>query len=1100
MATIDSKKLLPPSKSSLSLKNKKILIPVSNVRVKKNVKSTSEDLKKDSSSGISSDSILGIKNIISKIKDVVLKGSIFQKKEQDNKRKDREKEARKKRELKLEKKPTNKNVTSGIASLPNLSFIDRIKKFLFWTILGRLFSDLFPKLIEFSKRILPVVDFIENFAGNVLKGVVDFIDWGYNAYDKVRDLTKQIGGENAQKVFDDFSKHFNTVLNLALIAAMAGSSIDRGGDGPDRGKPGKPGQYGGSGGGKPTAADRTRNARIRNIQKQYGPNARKIYENALNNGKTPQQAEAAIKRGFKKGVSIRPGAESLAAKTAKSGSIFKRGLGKIPTRLATKALGRAGVKVAGKALGRIPIIGGLVDFLFALWSGEKPGRAAAKAVGATIGSALGTFIPIPIAGTILGGILGDIVGGALYDTLVSNNSKVQKKASGGKVTRANQNVGGSPTRKLKVSKIKKPAAISIPKTQPGKDIGGEKRIRKFYAKPQDPSKRYVRPPGGWLSILNIFGGNQTPQSGQTTQPGKVDETAYMTLINMSKSLKGESNSLAKGILGLVSSGVDMTLGQKPDQKLFESFFKSIGYVADTLAQQRMKTNINSLIRGFAEGGSIPSREFKSSFVSNTGELLSKLIGPTIDQRIEEAMQKIEKELLLKGGSSSGGGGGGGNDGGADGPDVFHGMGAERMWNFFKNKGLSDFAVAGIMGNARWESSFNPTARGKGMGPGGSDALGIFQWGETERWKDLVNWAKSKNLNPWDYDTQLKFAWHEMQTTEKATIPAIQGATSAADAAEKFRAVYERSAHTEKRRKDAAEGFYKQYKGKTYIPPTTGVPLTETSQFGWRWGRQHSGIDLQAKSGWRDTIHLPVVVKQGGTVKYAGITDGNFGIVEIDHPDGSRTRYVHLNGFKVKTGETVKPGQIIGRLAGEGESGYGNSTGPHLHFEYYPPGKGAIDPKNIYSKYVSLGAIKTQPAANPLASNPGASPQPSNKPGSSKFKNNGVTFKGGQFVKLGGGWLGSNETLRVNDIENTQYRQLPEFGLGRGTKVGEIKQAKDKNYYKWTGSKWVSYDPVGGGNASLSTKPLSQEVASIGNYTSDSVTAIQNVVYFVEVPA
>ncbi len=101
MATIDSKKLLPPSKSSLSLKNKKILIPVSNVRVKKNVKSTSEDLKKDSSSGISSDSILGIKNIISKIKDVVLKGSIFQKKEQDNKRKGQEKEARKKRELSI---------------------------------------------------------------------------------------------------------------------------------------------------------------------------------------------------------------------------------------------------------------------------------------------------------------------------------------------------------------------------------------------------------------------------------------------------------------------------------------------------------------------------------------------------------------------------------------------------------------------------------------------------------------------------------------------------------------------------------------------------------------------------------------------------------------------------------------------------------------------------------------------------------------------------------------------------------------------------------------------------------------------------------------
>ncbi len=176
MATINSKKLLPPSKSSLNAKNKKILIPASNIRVKKNVKSSSEDLKKEGSGGISSDSLLGIKDVISKIQDVLLRSSIFQKKEQDNKRKGQERETRKRRESKLEKKPTDKNIASGIASLPNLSFIDRIKKFLFWTILGRLFSDLFPKLVEFSKRIVPIVDFVENFAGNILKGVVDFID------------------------------------------------------------------------------------------------------------------------------------------------------------------------------------------------------------------------------------------------------------------------------------------------------------------------------------------------------------------------------------------------------------------------------------------------------------------------------------------------------------------------------------------------------------------------------------------------------------------------------------------------------------------------------------------------------------------------------------------------------------------------------------------------------------------------------------------------------------------------------------------------------------------------------------------------------------
>ena len=42
-----------------------------------------------------------------------------------------------------------------------------------------------------------------------------------------------------------------------------------------------------------------------------------------------------------------------------------------------------------------------------------------------------------------------------------------------------------------------------------------------------------------------------------------------------------------------------------------------------------------------------------------------------------------------------------------------GTNAEKVWNFFKSKKydgkeLSDYAVAGIMGNAQQESGFNPT--------------------------------------------------------------------------------------------------------------------------------------------------------------------------------------------------------------------------------------------------------------------------------------------------------------------------------------------------------------------------------------------------------
>ncbi len=130
------------------------------------------------------------------------------------------------------------------------------------------------------------------------------------------------------------------------------------------------------------------------------------------------------------------------------------------------------------------------------------------------------------------------------------------------------------------------------------------------------------------------------------------------------------------------------------------------------------------------------------------------------------------------------------------------------------------------------------------------------------------------------------------------------------------------------------GSPNQFNG--YIWPSKGVL---TSGYGWRWGRMHKGIDIAAPIG------TPIVAAADGVVVSAGWNSGGYGnLVEVQHPDGSVTRYAHNNRILVRQGQEVAQGQQISEM---GSTGF--STGPHLHFEVHPGGGAAVNPMAFLPK-------------------------------------------------------------------------------------------------------------------------------------------------------
>lgn len=92
-------------------------------------------------------------------------------------------------------------------------------------------------------------------------------------------------------------------------------------------------------------------------------------------------------------------------------------------------------------------------------------------------------------------------------------------------------------------------------------------------------------------------------------------------------------------------------------------------------------------------------------------------------------------------------------------------------------------------------------------------------------------------------------------------------------------------------------------------------------------RFHAGLDISNKTG------TPIYAAADGVVKYVGAGRDLGKLITLNHGYGYETRYGHLSKIKVKRGQKIRRGDLIGLM---GSTGY--STGSHLHYEVLINGK------------------------------------------------------------------------------------------------------------------------------------------------------------------
>ena len=1022
---INSQKFLPSSSSSAIVKG---IIKTS--AISRSLEESSSTLTKTKDTKEKDTSLSVYKKTV-KI-DKLLKNNLkLESKEGEQKKQETESKKKEKKEKELETPKKFKGFEILKNSLPKTGILDSVKRFIIFTFAGWLFTRLFqflPKLLDIVKLITPVYSWFEKGIGMLLEGFVSFIDFGYKAYDGVRDLTKQIGGENFQKVFDDFSSNLNKFLNLAITAAMIAAAS---------------GGFGGRGG--KTAA---------------GPRV------------TPRGKPRVTTSGGR--PAGRPGLRSPIRQKPTVTTSGGRPAGKFQLPKGAGALTKGARGIIG--------VGTILDLGIRIASGQPVSKAVVGAAGGAIGAGIGTWLGgaiggvagsvVPVIGNLLlggagatiGGILGGMLGGgiadSLYDAVTGYGKKndIQKKATGGLIQRKTRK---PPTPQRRRTKVQSPIRkISKTKIQPGKDVGGKKKIEKLYPNPENKLFGIIPMPGEFSWLDFIFGGKKT-DAQKNVKKGNIPN-AFKALVDTGETL-GKSGDW---IGALMKAGIQVALGEVPDVKGIASAISQVINAAKSPAMQGIEA-IRKEIQGFANGGLVSANSLSSE--TNT-LLLERALEGTIKKRVDDALNSVRKEVRKRGpvgrdemleknrlkGAGPGataGGGGPSPRGELDISDITADTPEERAFiatirqleGTARKEGYNTFFGGSQYGGDLSKKTVSEVkvlqekflAEGKGKFSGGkSAAVGAGQFLYPEEIVRAMGLDPDKEKFTPELQNKMILYLAKKKRGIDVTKPLTE--SDMAVLGKEWASLTPYHGQTGRTGKESLNVYNKFLQNarqntkelKTKVQGGSKPSGFMTSEYGMRLHpvtggyKMHQGMDF---AGGDFSAGKPIsIIKPGQVVDIN--TDGSGGgygnFVVVKHDDGTYSFYAHLNEVKVKKGDklSMESGKYAPVIGTVGSTGVG--TGAHLHVEIGTGWNGGVltgrrDPKDVVDQYLRGGGNVKVEETKVIDEKK----QKEAFVAKQKGLNLGYYYKNGKYYQKGGGLFGTDKEIEVTDTKNTWLRTL-----------------------------------------------------------------------------